>query len=120
MVRMYTLMYYNPRCLIDDQKAVNMIIPTISVEYWFLIKFDVHFPSLRIAKFNLSIFYCLNNDKRIRHKLFNLVLSSPYTYKIQSIHVQYDMHYYYSMHVLPSDQFVEIVDIFFYKGRTID
>ena len=26
---------------------------------------------------NLNIFYCLNNDKRIRHKFFNLVLSSP-------------------------------------------
>jgi hypothetical protein len=25
--------------------------------------------------FNLNIFYCLNNDKRIRHKFFNLVLS---------------------------------------------
>ena len=32
---------------------------------------------------NLNIFYCLNNDKRIRHKFFNLVLSSPYTYNIQ-------------------------------------
>jgi hypothetical protein len=32
---------------------------------------------------NLNIFYCLNNDKRIRHKFFNLVLSFPYTYNIQ-------------------------------------
>ena len=39
---------------------------------------------------NLKIFYCLNNDKRIRHKYFNLVLPSPYTYNIQ-----YDKHYYY-------------------------
>ena len=43
-----------------------------------------------ISAFNLNIFYCLNNDKRIRHKFFNLVLSSPYTYNIQ-----YDKHYYY-------------------------
>ena len=31
---------------------------------------------------NLNIFYCLNNDKRIRHKFFNLVSSSPYTYNM--------------------------------------
>jgi len=31
---------------------------------------------------NLNIFLCLNNDKRIRHKFCNLVLSSPYTYNI--------------------------------------
>ena len=36
-----------------------------------------------VACINLNIFYCLNNDKRIRHKFFNLVLSSPYTYNIQ-------------------------------------
>jgi hypothetical protein len=35
-------------------------------------------------QFNLNIFYCLNNDKRIRHKFFNLVLTSPYTYNIQN------------------------------------
>ena len=40
--------------------------------------------------FNLNIFHCLNNDKRIRHKFFNLVLSSPYTY-----YIQYNMHIYY-------------------------
>ena len=43
-----------------------------------------------ILIFNLSIFDCLNNNKRIRHKFFNLVLSSRYTYNIQ-----YDKHYYY-------------------------
>ena len=40
--------------------------------------------------FFINIFYCLNNNKRIRHKFFNLVLSSPYTYNIQ-----YDKHYHY-------------------------
>jgi ABC-type protease/lipase transport system fused ATPase/permease subunit len=35
----------------------------------------------------VNIFYCLNNDKRIRHKFFNLVFSSSYTYNIQ-----YDKH----------------------------
>ena len=49
-----------------------------------------YFISQLLLKFNLNIFYCLNNDKRIRHKFFNLVLSSPYTYNIQ-----YDKHYYY-------------------------
>jgi hypothetical protein len=39
--------------------------------------------SHNVNLFNLNIFYCLNNDKRIRHKFFNLVLSSPYTYNIQ-------------------------------------
>ena len=38
---------------------------------------------------NINIFYCLNNDKRIRHKFFNLVLSSPYTYNIQYKHYYY-------------------------------
>ena len=36
-----------------------------------------------VRRTDLNIFYCLNNDKRIRHKFFNLVLSSPYTYNIQ-------------------------------------
>ena len=45
---------------------------------------------MRSISLNLNIFYCLNNNKRIRHKFFNLVLSSPYTYNIQ-----YDKHYYY-------------------------
>ena len=36
-----------------------------------------------ILIFNLSIFDCLNNNKRIRHKFFNFVLSSPYKYNIQ-------------------------------------
>jgi hypothetical protein len=43
-----------------------------------------------ILIFNLSIFDCLNNNKRIRHKFFNFVLSSPYKYNIQ-----YDMYYYF-------------------------
>ena len=33
--------------------------------------------TILIVIFFLNIFYCLNNDKRIRHKFFNLVLSSP-------------------------------------------
>ena len=43
-----------------------------------------------IPVLNLNILYFLNNDKRIRHTFFNLVLSSPYTYNIQ-----YGMDYYY-------------------------
>jgi hypothetical protein len=37
-----------------------------------------------------------NLETRIRHNLFNLVLSSPYTY---NINIQYDMHYYYIISV---------------------
>ena len=47
-------------------------------------------PNNRNVYFNLNIYYCLNNDKRSRHKFFNLALSSPYTYNIQ-----YDRCYYY-------------------------
>jgi hypothetical protein len=39
--------------------------------------------TLPITHINLSICYCLNNDKRIRHKFFDLVLSSPYTNNVQ-------------------------------------
>ena len=39
---------------------------------------------------DLNIFYCLNNDNRIRHKFYILiVLSSSYTYNIQ-----HDMYYH--------------------------
>jgi hypothetical protein len=39
------------------------------------------FPTVSLCKqFNLSIFYCLNNDNMFRHKFFNLVLSSPFVY----------------------------------------
>jgi hypothetical protein len=37
-------------------------------------------------KINLNISYCLNNDKGIRHKFFNLVLSSPSCF-IQNIYL---------------------------------
>ena len=33
--------------------------------------------TILIVFFFLNIFYCLNNDKRIRHMFINLVLSSP-------------------------------------------
>ena len=41
------------------------------------------------VRLNLNIFYCLINDKRIRHKFFNLVFTTPYEYNMQ-----YDMYYY--------------------------
>ena len=58
----------------------------------FIVRIDVGDPIIK--RLNLNIFYCLNNDKRIRHKFFNLVLSSPYTYNI-IYNIQYDKHYYY-------------------------
>jgi len=61
----------------------------IVVAYFFFMLQRCSYTHLDIF-FNLNIFYCLNNEKRIRHKFFNLVLSSPYTYNIQ-----YDKHYYY-------------------------
>ena len=87
---MFYLTVNNSQTLLHDVNTYSefyyqLFEPLPANEDW---EVTLHFKMSVPKNLNLNIFYCLNNDKRIRHKFFNLVLSSPYTYTIQ-----YDMHY---------------------------
>ena len=77
------------RSVICSKNIIRNFIPMVKM-FWLSGTTDQAITYIRSVELNgnrehfkLNIFYCLNNDKMIRYKFFNLVLSSPYTYNIQ-------------------------------------
>jgi uncharacterized surface anchored protein len=67
LVHKYNLYNNTPSYAIANEASNVCYSPLIQTDIFAVLK--------NVTNLNLSIFYCLNNDKRIRHKFFNLVLS---------------------------------------------